>query len=239
MFLRRGHIALALIISAVWLSGCHSTHAQAAPSQSRAVKPEAATASVAKRLRHDSAFSIYNNPAYGISFRYPGNYSLDEALESEEPSIVQAQQELAAQQPGATLVALVSIPPDAYPNTTFRSGTLQFVVNPAVTPEVCQSFAVPLDGSSTFGTESIQSVNFNWRQRGLAALGTGTLERDYAGYSNGTCYEFLLEIVTGSNPDLDPSIKDADEVKIMRRLDKIVSSLQIHPQAPAARASAR
>jgi hypothetical protein len=61
-------------------------------------------------------------------------------------------------------------------------------------------------------------------------MGTGTLNRDYAGYSSGTCYEVFLQIVTGSNPELDPGIKDADEVKIMRRLDKIVSSLQIHPQ---------
>jgi hypothetical protein len=235
MFLQRRSSSLLLILSVVWLSGCHSSHAQAAPSQSLAAKPEAAPPPVVKRPLRDSAFSVYNNPAYGISFRYPRTYSLDEALDSEDPTILQAQQELAAQQPGATLVALVSIPSDAYPNTTFRSGTLQLAINAAVTPEICQSFAVPLDEAYTSGSTSIQGVNFNWRQRGFAAMGTGTLNRDYAGYSNGTCYEFFLEIVTGSNPELDARIKDADEVKIMRRLDKIVSSLQLHPQAHPAR----
>ncbi len=238
MFLRRRTIALPLFLSVVWHSGCHSTHAQDAPSRLLAAKSEPAPAPVAKHSPRDSAFSVYNNPDYGITFRYPRNYSLDEALDSEEPSILQAQQELAAQQPGATLVALVSIPPDAYPNTNFRSGTLQLAVNPAVTPEVCRSFVVPLDGTYTFGTESIQGVNFNWRQRGWASAGTGTLNREYAGFSKGMCYEFSLEIVSGSNPDLDPGVKDADEVKILRRLDKIVSSVQIHSKATPANSSA-
>ena len=237
MYLRREPLALFLIISVVWFSGCHSTHAQDAPSESRAAKLQPALTPVAKHALRDSAFSVYNNPAYGVSFRYPRNYSLDEALDSEEPSIFQAEQELAAQQPGGTLVALVAIPLDAYPNTNFRSGTLQFAVNPVVTPEVCRSFAFPLDGTHTFGSTPIQGINFSWRQRGWARAGTGFLNRDYAGFSNGTCYEFFLEIVTGSNPDLDPSIKDADEVKIMRRLDKIVSSLQINSKATPARSS--
>jgi len=237
MFLKRRSIPFLLIVSAVWLSGCHSTRAQAAPTQSPAAIAEAKPVPVAKHPARDSALSVYNNPTYGISFRYPRNYSLDEALDSEDPSILQAQQELVAQQPAATLVALVAIPPDAHPNTTFRSGTLEFAVNAAVTPDVCQSLAVPLDGTYAFGSTSIQGVNFNWRQRGFAAMGTGTLDRDYAGYSNGTCYEFFLEIVTGTNPDLDPGIKDADEIKIMRRLDKIVSSLQINSKAAPAHSS--
>ena len=237
MLLQRRSSSLLLILGVVWLTGCHSTHAQAAPSQSLAAKPEPAPVPVAKHVPHDSAASVYNNPTYGISFRYPRNYSLEEALDSEEPTILQAQQELAAQQPGATLVALVSIPADAYPNTNFRTGTLQFAVNPAVTPEVCRSFAVPLDGTYAFGSTSIQGVTFNWRQRGWAAMGTGSLNRDYAGYANGTCYELFLEIVTGSNPDHDPGTKDADEVKVMHRLGKIVDTLQIHQQAPVAHAS--
>ncbi len=59
-------------------------------------------------------------------------------------------------------------------------------------------------------------------------MGTGYLDRDYAGFSKGTCYEFFLQVVTGSNPELDPGIKDADEVKIMHQLDRIVSTLRIH-----------
>ena len=229
---RRCIISVLLMLSAIWFSGCGKTHAQPARSQLSTPKGQASKPALARHVTGESTLSSYNNPSYGVTFRYPRNYFLDDALESEDAPILEARQKLAAQQPGATLVATVTIPPDAYPNTTFVSGTLQLIVNPRVTRETCQSFAVPLDEAYTFGATSIQGTAFNWRQRRSAAAGTGFLNRDYAGYSNGTCYEFFLEIVTGSNPDLDPGIKDADEVKIMRQLEKIVLSLQIHnPQA--------
>jgi hypothetical protein len=229
----RRSISLLLILSVMWLSGCRTSLAQSSPPHPSPARAPAPATPVGKHPPRDSAFSVYNNPTYGVSFRYPRNYSLDEKLDSEDPSIREAQQPLVAQQPGSILVAAVTIPADAYPNTTFRSGTLQFVVNSAVTPETCQSFAAPLDEAYTSGSTSAQGIILNWRQRGSAAMGTGYLNRDYAGFSNGACYEFFLEIITGSNPDADPRIKDADEVKIMRQPGKIVSSLQIHVHAPA------
>jgi hypothetical protein len=234
MLLQRLTISLLLILGAVWLAGCRSTYAQSAPARPSAAKEQEPTSSRTKHPPRVSAMSVYNNPTYGVSFHYPRNYLLAEALDSDDPSILDAQEELTARQPGSTVVVTVSIPPDAYPNTTFRSGTLQLGINPSVTPETCQSFAAPLDDAYRLGSTSIQGIAFHWRERGSAAAGSGTLNREYAGFSGGTCYEFFLEIVTGSNPELDPGIKDADETKIMRHLDKIVSSLQIHPQAPAA-----
>jgi hypothetical protein len=225
---RRCIISLPLILSAIWFSGCGRTHAQPARSQLSTAKAQASKPALAKHATRESTLSTYNNPTYGVTFRYPRNYFLNDAFESEDAAILEARQKLAAQQPGATLVAIAAIPPDAYPNTTFVSGTLQLIVNPRVTSETCQSFAVPLDEWYTYGATSIQGIGFNWRQRGFAAMGTGYLDRDYAGFSRGTCYEFFLEVVTGSNPELDPGIKDADEVKIMRQLEKIVLSLQIH-----------
>jgi hypothetical protein len=228
MFQRRYIVSVLLIFGAIWFSGCGRTHAQSALSQPSTARAQAAASPLAKHAPRDSALSTYNHPTYGVSFRYPRNYFLSDALESEDASILEARQKLAAQQPGATLVAIVTIPPDAYPNTTFVSGTLQLVLIPTVTAETCESFAVPLDDGYTFGATSIQGIAFNWRQRGSAAMGTGYLDREYAGFFKGACYEFFLQVVTGSNPELDPGIKDADEVKIMHQLEKIVSSLQIH-----------
>ena len=231
----RRPIFLLILSSAVWLSGCRSSHANPAPARQSLAKSQSPTAPPPKRAPRDSALSTYHNPDYGVSFRYPRNYLLEEGFDSEDPSVLNAQQELAAQQPGSILVATVTIPPDAYPNTTFRSGTLQLVANPAVTRKTCQSFAAPDDEAYTSGSTFIQGITFYWRERGWGALGTGTDDRDYAGFSNGTCYEFFLEIVTGSNPDDDPHIKEADNSKIMRQLDKIVSSLQIHNPQPSSR----
>jgi hypothetical protein len=225
---RRSIISVLLIFGAIWFSSCDRTHAQPARSQLPVAKAQTPALPVAKHALRDSALSTYNNPDYGVSFRYPRNYFLIDAGESEDASILEARQKLAAQQPGATLVAIVTIPPDAYPNTTFVSGTLQLVVIPTVTAETCESFAVPLDDGYTFGATSIQGIAFNWRQRGSAAMGTGYLDREYAGFFKGDCYEFFLQVLTGSNPELDPGIKDADEVKIMHQLDRIVSTLRIY-----------
>ena len=229
MFTRRRSISLLLILSAPWLSGCHTTHAHSSPSRPSAAQEQTATPPAAKHPLRDSALSTYHNPTHGVSFRYPKNYLLDDYSGSEdEPSRIEAWRGLNSRQPGALLVATVTIPPDAYPNTTFGSGSLQLAVHPNVTPEACRSFAAPADDAYTLGSTTVQGVIFDWRQRGFAAAGTASLDRDYAGFSNGTCYEFFLEIVTGSNPELDPRIKDADEVKIMHALERIVSSLQIH-----------
>jgi hypothetical protein len=233
MLLSRRLISFLLILSSLPLSGCHSTHAKSAPAQSSPAKAQPPASSAAKHSPRDSAFSVYHNPAYGISFRYPRTYLLDESSDAENSSIAEAQQQLTTDQPGAALVALVSIPPDAYPNTTFVSGTLQFAVNPTLSPDACHSLAVPDDDASTFGSTSVQAVTFAWRQRAFAALGSGNLDRDYAAFSSGACYEFFLQVATGSNPDADPRIKPADAAKILHQLSKIVSSLQFHTPRPS------
>jgi len=212
----------------VWLAGCRSSRANQVLARQIPAKSQSPAALATKHPTRDSALSTYHHPGWGVSFRYPRNYLLEEDLDSEDPSILDAQRELAAQQPGSILIATVTIPSDAYPNTTFRSGSLQLVVNSAVTPETCLSFAAPADEAFTSGSTSIQGVAFHWRERGWAAAGTASDDRGYAGFYNGTCYEFFLEIVTGSNPDADPRIKEADNPKIMRQFGKIVSSLQIH-----------
>jgi hypothetical protein len=222
----RRSISILFYLSSLALPGCHSTHAHSGSAQ-----PAVATAQppAAKHPPRESAFSTYHNPAYGISFRYPRTYLLDESSDSENSAIAEAQQQLATDQPGATLVALVSIPPDAYPNTSFASGTLQFVVNPQLSPADCHSPAAPTVDALTFGSTSVQSLTLAWVQTSSTALGTAYLNRDYAGYANNTCYQFLLQVATSSNPDADPQLKPADAPKFLHQLAKIISTLQFHP----------
>src|SRR6266849_985770 len=230
----RRPIFLLILFNAVWLSGCRRSQANPAPARQSAAKSQSPTAPAPKHAPRDSAHSVYNNPSYGVSFRYPGNYLLAEEFDSEDPSILKSRPGPAEPQPGPILVVTINIPRDAYPYTTFESGTLQFVVNPTVTAEACRAFASPKDEYFTSGSRPIQGVTFHWRERGSAA-GTGFDNRDYSAFANGACYEFYLEIVTDSNPDADPRIKEADNPKIMRQLDKIVSSLQLHNPQPSSR----
>jgi hypothetical protein len=225
----RRSISLLLIVSTVWFSGCHSSHAKSAPSRSSAATAQAPRPPQAKHPPRDFALSVYHNPAYGISFRYPQNYLLDEYSGSaDDPSRIEAWRRLASRQPGALLVATVTIPPDAYPNSTFVSGSLQLAIHPNVSLETCHSFAAAEDDAYTVGSTTIQGITFAWRQIGFATSGTVSLDRDYAGFFHGSCCEFFLNVVTSYNPDSGPAIKDADTARIMRHLDKVVSSLQIY-----------
>jgi hypothetical protein len=230
MLFARRTIFFLLIAGAPCLSGCNTSHARSAPARASAVKAQTPTPPSAKHAPHDSSFSIYNNPAYGISFRYPRNFELQETF---EPGSTQPLEQFAGPQSDSIPVAAVVIPNDAFPNTTFGGGYLQFAVNPAVTPETCQSFAAPGDPDwrDSNGTSTISGINFHWRQSGDVA---NHYTRIYAGFFHGACYEFYLEVTDTISMVPDPAEKPADSPKILHQLDKIVSSLQLRPPTTVA-----
>jgi hypothetical protein len=230
-------LALTLILSSAWLSACNSTQAHLAPARhaSPAAKPTvtpAAPHAVSKQPPHEGALSVYNNPAYGLTLRYPRNYLLDEELDPDDSPAFKTQQDWESQQPGAILVATLRIPDDAYPNSTFSSGHLQFVVNPSVTAAECRAFVAPPDSDWPGATDQITlaGVSFYWRDRGTVSNESVSAARDYAGFSSGACYEFLLEVSSSTAPGSDPLVAPADLPKLLRPLEKIVASLQLHPR---------
>jgi hypothetical protein len=231
MHTRRRIILLLLLASPACLSGCNTTRARSAPTRSPVVKAQTPPPSPSKHTPRDSAFSVYNNPAYGVSFRYPRTYSLAEE-DLADGSSLKTQQQLQSEQPGALLIATVEIPSDAYPNTTFSEGHLQFAVNPQATAESCRSFVAPPDSDWSGATDQtvVQGIPFYWRDRGLITSESITFSRDYAGYSNGTCYEFYLQVVSTPASSSAVPINQADLGKILRPFEKSISSLQLHPE---------
>jgi hypothetical protein len=237
-----------VLVSAAASSGCRTTQAsfrgnavaaKPAPATASFAKPSAAPSSAplppqtpARHPSRESEFAVYHNPDYRISFRYPRNYALVQGPQSGAPAFLQFQQDLAAEQPGAILVATVLIPEDAYPNTTFRSGSLEFVVHPGVSAEACRSYGTPSESDSPgiAGSLTIRGIPFDWRLRGRAAAGTYFENVEYAGFSGGTCYEFLIEIVESNYVEQDSGIKPADTSRILRPLEKIVLSFQQEPR---------
>ncbi|HEY6266455.1 MAG TPA: hypothetical protein VIW93_16770 [Candidatus Acidoferrum sp.] len=231
MHTRRRIILLLLLASPACLSGCNTTRARSAPTRSSVVKAQTPPPSPSKHKPRDSAFSVYNNPAYGVSFRYPRTYSLAEE-DLADGSSLKTQQQLQSEQPGALLIATVEIPSDAYPNTTFSEGHLQFAVNPQATAESCRSFVAPPDSDWSGATDQtvVQGIPFYWRDRGLITSESITCSRDYAGYLNGTCYEFYLQVVSTPASSSAVPINQADLGKILRPFEKTISSLQLHPE---------
>lgn len=239
---RRRPILLLLLLSATFLSGCNTTRARSAPARSSVVKSQTPPPPVSKHPPRDSALALYHNPAYGVSFRYPRNYALDSLGEDEndlpESPTLKTQQQLEAEQPGALLLATIEIPADAYPNTTFVEGHLQFAVNPQSTAESCRALVAPPDSDWLGATDQtiVQGIPFHWRDRGAITPDAVVASRDYAGFSAGACYEFFLEVAampaSSSAPNWPARLAPVDLPKILRPLEKTVLSLQFHP-APA------
>lgn len=233
-------IALVQLFSLFWLSGCPSSHSnfgssRKSPSLAKlSVAPSSHVPSASKHPPRDSAFSVYNNPTYGVSFRYPRNYLLKEDLDADDSALLQRQQELEAQQPDAIPVATVLVLDDAYPNTTFSGGYLQFAVNPHATAETCRGFLAPPDPDwpGSLDETIVEGIPFHWRDRGSLAAESVSASRDYVGFSNGTCYEFFLQVTSTSSVGSAIPLAHTDLVRILRPLEKTVSSLQLHP-APA------
>jgi len=190
---------------------------------SRAIRPPRPSR---KEFAREASLSPYYNPEEGISFHYPRNYSLEEGDVQESSFFLKRQEDLESEQPGATLVATVLIPEDGYPNTTFEHGSLQLVVNETGREKDCRESNLLGAYGKSPRTMAVQGIEFRWSGRESETAGTKILERVYAGYSEGTCYEFLLTVAAEEAPDPDGFKKPADINKIMKHLEKIVASAQ-------------
>jgi hypothetical protein len=181
---------------------------------------------------HQSFQSTYNNPEEGVSFRYPRNYFLEEGEVQEHSFFLQRQEDLDSEQPGARLVATVLIPEDAYPNTTFEHGSLQLTIVEAETENGCHEMSV----AETTGNDSRVVTEQGTALHGIGQeteiAGTKILQRNYAGYSVGNCYQFRLTVAAEESPDPDGFKRNADVVRIMKQLENIVASSHFAAKSP-------
>src|SRR5256885_1195541 len=171
----------------------------------------------APRTRRQLSLSAYNNPEHGVAFRYPRQYALEEGDVHEHSYFLKRQQDLSVEEPGATLVATVLIPEDAYPNTTFEHGSLQLVTNPSLTEESCgqPSGFADTDAREIKGI-SASGLEFQGTETRSDIAGSLVLERDYVGILKGACYEFSLVVVSGESSG--ESARQADSKTIMGQL---------------------
>ena len=171
---------------------------------------------VGKAPPHDSSFARYADAEYGASFRYPRNFAL---LESDDADVdrdgqadsdrvisweqakeagagVRTAEELSSDDPGAALLATIVVPDDAYPNTSFAGGSVQFAVNRYQTADTCRSNLLARMGDVKFpsGTVTAQGVSFAWVDIDAGDGITEYFERDYAGFANDACYEFFVRV---------------------------------------------
>jgi len=243
--------------------------AAAAPRATVATVAKGAAGRISKPAVRDAAFAKYSDPEYGVSFRYPRNFALIDSGDEDSDSDrviswqqakqagagVRTAEELNADDPGAALLATIVVPDDAYPNTSFAGGSVQFAVNRYQTAAGCRANLAARvgDAKGATGTVMAQGVAFAWVDTDAGDGNTEFSERDYAGFANDACYEFFVRVgVKATAPSVSAAVlqnvstgaagpegtssvtseesagsRRPDERKILSHLEKIVGSLQI------------
>ncbi|HEY2821919.1 MAG TPA: hypothetical protein VGJ06_12825 [Candidatus Acidoferrum sp.] len=268
-----GSVPLAAVLV---ITGCSGEAASVRQEKARALASAAPRQTVAASARapehfakpapRNPIFAKYTDPENGVSFRYPRNFALLDSADEDADSdhVISWQQaketgagvrtadELSADDPGATLIATIVVPDDAYPNTSFAGGSLQFAINRYQTAGTCRSglLARQGDAKGASGTVTAQGVTFAWIDIDTGDGNTEFSERDYAGFANDACYEFFVRVGVGSamgagtvqnvsasgvdtdadsgvNGEESASYRRPDERKIVTRLEKIVGSVQV------------
>lgn len=242
MTISRTPLFAVLLASATGLAGCpgDGTHPALAahPTASSAASADKMHDLVARDGRkpmkgapREATLSSYSNPDEGISFRYPRYYALEEGEVEEHSFFLKRQEDLDIEQPGARLVATLLIPEDGFPNTTFVHGSLQLVVNDSTTALSCTETSVSAEQATTaLQSLALHGVLFRGKEWQYLTSRTQVLERQYAGFSNGTCYEFSLVVAAEMVTDPNGISKPANEARIMGQLEKIVKSVQFQEQ---------
>jgi len=188
-----------------------------------------------KSRQRKLAASGYNNPTYGVSFRYPKLDSLKEGDKANLEWDGLGPVEMNFVQTGGTTVSAVELPRKLYAGTDFNSAFFNVSVNSKLTAEECAQFAFP-EASETDpvvpSKTKVGATEFNVLE-GFA--GEDTRQADvkyYHVFENGSCYEFALGLeteVAAGDEDVTPAVKPVDHNEVFRKLNWILSTVKIQP----------
>jgi hypothetical protein len=220
----------------------------AAPASPAAAKPLARKPRVQRTL----IASNYTNPLYGVSFRYPKNYSLKEGDKANAEWSRLEPIAMNFVQPGGTTLTMVELPNRLYPGTDLASAFFTVSVNTGLNRATCGQFASsdPVPGAagaageggnqappatvSPLATSSIETSNadpVDGPSTEVDSSGDGGAKHADAKYyhvfENGTCYEFALGFETTAGDPAGAPSKAVDRSLVFRKLNWMLSTVKI------------
>ena len=161
---------------------------------------------------------------FGVSFRYPRQYSF---LNAKAIANDENRMPLTDGNDAQIGLARVEIPKGYYPDTDFESGYFLLSLNPNLDEKHCQSWVDSSQGAGT-GSKVIDGAEFRVSEVRNGGHGHASLVRQYATYTNNTCYEVELGVTTSNQDGL---AREVDHEKVMGRLDAILETVKILPTA--------
>jgi hypothetical protein len=179
--------------------------------------------------------STYNNPDYGVSFRYPKYGSLKEGDDANLELDGLGSLETNFVQPGGTTISAVELPRKLYAGTNFTTAFFNVSVNPKLTSDECEQFAFPETSDSE--TDSVTTTKTKVGVTEFRAVegfaGEENNQADvkyYHVFQNGSCYEFALGLETAEQATPDetkPVVKPVNRNEVFRKLNWILSTVKI------------
>jgi hypothetical protein len=177
----------------------------------------------------------YVNRAYGVSFRFPKQYSLKTGDQAQVSWGDLGPFQMDFVHAGGVTLAAVKLPDNSYPGTDFKSAFVNLSVNPGMTSEACTQFAFPeasagVDPSSAekIGKVKIGAIEFNQVENSSTAIMKQTDAKYYHVFSNGNCYEFALAIGTEGDGAVE-GIRPVDRKQVFGKLEKILATVKLQP----------
>jgi len=171
----------------------------------------------------------YTNKAYGVSFKYPSDWSLKEGggaqlnwgylgdVETRLPH-------------GVTVVAVV-MPEDSYPGSDLQLAFVSVSVDSNLSATQCNQS--PRESPDQYHEgETLRRVgplHFTEFDDGEAGMGRSWYVKYYHVYRNHACYEFQQGEGNGGYGAVTGITHRANDHEVFRRLNAILASVVIHP----------
>jgi hypothetical protein len=206
------------------------------------------------RIQRTLIASSYTNPLYGVSFRYPKNYSLKEGDKANAEWTRLEPIAMNFVEPGGTTLTMVELPNRLYADTDLASAFFTVSVNTGLNRASCGQFAssnpgparaeasgekgdqAPPVAASPVATSRIEAAKtepLDGPSTEVESSGDpGAKHADtkyYHVFENGICYEFALGFETNAADQAAGPIKAVDRSLVFRRLNWLLSTVKIEP----------
>jgi hypothetical protein len=186
--------------------------------QSAATKPQPGDATTLIRFESNE---------WGVTFRYPANYVFKEWNKPVQHNSSWILGQIDDHHAGEVLIATVEIPKQLFTGTDLTSAVFGLSANRYLTKDEC--WVAASGNRSEVYTITLAGIEFHGSEGGDAPTAAGF--RDYAGFSNGVCYEIETVIAT-TRFGPPPGIARVDQTDLDRRMKALLNSLKISPNSP-------
>jgi len=182
----------------------------------------------------------YTNSVYGLSFRFPSNFTLH--LGNYSRGIFSSHSDR-----GEILLATDMIPSGFWMGTNAAVIILFVGVNPMISMESCKALVAPDGWTSGAALQlTVDGLEFKGRNEIEKSTGTGAqsgvgniYERQYAGYSHGVCYEFEIDLSTvdQSRMRIPGGLVQVDLERVFAEMEAIILTAKFEVPNPGALAA--